>query len=162
MSQSKQKKRLTIPKITDGTFIPTAVKSSPVFGTAISVLEGTSVTLVYRFPSEGNHMLNPTLSETSTCKWWPCCNPIAETTIPTITQGNKYRSITGVGMVNFTISNLQPTDSGNYCCSAEISKPLECYSLRVVKGMCCTSYYWLSMDFVQCTCHHKVGRNMKG
>ncbi|XP_071242728.1 uncharacterized protein [Salvelinus alpinus] len=111
-----------------------AVKSSPVFGTAISVLEGTSVTLVYRFPSEENHMLYTTLSETSTCKWWSCCNPIAATTLST----NKYRCITRDGMVNFTILDLQPADSGNYCCRAATStvlnKPLEFYSLRVVKG----------------------------
>ncbi|XP_024232907.1 uncharacterized protein LOC112216969 isoform X2 [Oncorhynchus tshawytscha] len=115
-----------------------AARFSPVFGTEISVLEGTSVTLVCRFPSEKNYILYTTLSETSPCKRWSCCNPIAVTTIPTITQENKYRCITGVEMVNFTILNLQPADSGNYCCSAAIStglnKPSEFYSLRVVKG----------------------------
>ncbi|XP_035604772.2 mucin-4-like, partial [Oncorhynchus keta] len=115
-----------------------AARFSPVFGTEISVLEGTSVTLVCRFPSEENHILYTTLSETSPCKWWSCFNPIAVTTIPTIAQENNYRCITGVEMVNFTILNLQPADSGNYCCRAAIStvlnKPSEFYSLRVVKG----------------------------
>ena len=99
----------------------------------------------------------------STCKWWSCCNHIADTTI---TQENKCRCISGVVMVNFTILDLKPADSGSYCCRAEISSglnsPLEVYSLGVVKGMCCTSYYWLSMDFVQCRCHHTVERDMKG
>ncbi|CAB1346253.1 unnamed protein product, partial [Coregonus sp. 'balchen'] len=101
--------------------------SSPVFGTEISVLEGTSVTLVCRYI--GAKKLDTCWSRT--CGTFQCTDPIKE-------DQSKYKVNAGDGTVKFTILNIQPVDSGSYCCRVEIpgwfNDFKQFYRLRVVKG----------------------------
>ncbi|KAK6314807.1 hypothetical protein J4Q44_G00143360 [Coregonus suidteri] len=100
--------------------------SSPVFGTEISVLEGTSVTLVCRYL--GAKKLDKCWSRASGT--FQCTDPIKE-------EQSKYKVNAGDGTVNLTILNLQPADSGSYCCTVNVpisfNDLIQIYSLRVVK-----------------------------
>ncbi|CAB1345908.1 unnamed protein product, partial [Coregonus sp. 'balchen'] len=97
-----------------------AAMSSPVFGTEISVLEGTSVTLVCRYL--GAKKLDTCWSRASGT--FQCTDPIKE-------EQSKYKVNAGDGTVNLTILNLKPADSGSYCWLNDLK---QIYSLRVVKG----------------------------
>lgn len=105
--------------------------SSPVFGTEISVLEGTAVTLVCSY-------LWGIKLETCwgrTCGIFQCTDPIKE-------DQSKYEVNAGDRTVNLTILNLKPADSVSYCCRVNVpgwfNDLKQSYSLRVVKGKCCS------------------------
>lgn len=99
--------------------------SSPEFGTEISVLEGTSVTLVCTFLGD---------IKLETC-WDRTCGSF-QCTDPRMEDQSKYKINAQVGTANLTILKLQPTDRGSYCCRVNDLKQF--YSLRVVKGKCCS------------------------
>uniref|UniRef100_A0A4W5MF57 Ig-like domain-containing protein n=1 Tax=Hucho hucho TaxID=62062 RepID=A0A4W5MF57_9TELE len=120
-----------------------AAMSSPVFGTEISVLEGTSVTLVCRYLADKK-------LETCwgrTCGTFQCTDPIKE-------DQSKYNVNAGDRTVNLTILKLQPTDGGSYCCRVNVpgwfNDLKQFYSLRIVKGKCCTlhntGYQWVLLS----------------
>ncbi|XP_071188651.1 uncharacterized protein [Salvelinus alpinus] len=104
-----------------------AAMSSPVFGTEISVLEGTSVTLVCTY--RGDKKLETCWGRS--CVTFQCTDPIKE-------NQSKYKINAEVGTVNLTILKLQPTDGGSYCCRVNVhgwfNGLKQIYSLRVVKG----------------------------
>ncbi|XP_064795736.1 C-type mannose receptor 2-like [Oncorhynchus masou masou] len=106
-----------------------AAMSSPVFGTEVSVLEGTSVTLVCTYL--GDKKLETCWDRT--CGTFQCTDPIME-------DQSKYNINAEVGTVNLTILKLQPTDRGSYCCrvyvpgSGWFNDLKQFYSLKVVKG----------------------------
>ncbi|XP_031687223.1 uncharacterized protein LOC109896384 isoform X3 [Oncorhynchus kisutch] len=104
-----------------------AAMSSPVFGTEISVLDGTSVTLVCTY-------LGDKTFETS---WGRYCG-LFQFTDPIMEDKSKYKINAEVGTVNLTILKLQPTDRGSYCCRVYVpgwfNDLKQFYSLRVVKG----------------------------
>ncbi|XP_036814365.1 C-type mannose receptor 2 [Oncorhynchus mykiss] len=104
-----------------------AAMSSPVFGTEISVLEGTSVTLVCTYLGD---------KKLKTC-WGRGCG-FVKCTDPIMEDKSKYKINAEVGRVNLTILKLQPTDRGSYCCRVDVpgffNDLKQFYSLRVVKG----------------------------
>ncbi|XP_064795166.1 uncharacterized protein LOC135515420 [Oncorhynchus masou masou] len=104
-----------------------AAMSSPVFGTEISVLEGTSVTLVCTYLG---------VKKLSTC-WGRTCGTF-QCTDPIMEDKSKYKINAEVGTVNLTILKLQPTDRGSYCCRVDVpgwfNDLKQFYSLKVVKG----------------------------
>ncbi|XP_045578471.1 uncharacterized protein [Salmo salar] len=104
-----------------------AAMSSPVFGTEISVLEGTSVTLVCTYHLD---------KKLETC-WGRSCGSFPFTD-PIKENKSKYKINAEVGRVNLTILKLQPRDRGSYCCRVKIpgwfNDLKQFYSLRVVKG----------------------------
>lgn len=117
--------------------------SSPVFGTEISVLEGTAVTLVCSY-------LWDRKLETCwgrTCGTFQCTDPIEE-------DQSKYEVNAGDRTVNLTILNLKPADSVSYCCRVHVpgwfNDLKQSYSLRVVKGKCCSlqtiGYQWVLLS----------------
>lgn len=117
--------------------------SSPVFGTEISVLEGTSVTLVCTY--HWDKKLETCWGRS--CGSFPFTDPIKE-------NKSKYKINAEVGTVNLTILKLQPRDRGSYCCRVKIpgwfNDLKQFYSLRVVKGKCCslhnTGYQWVLLS----------------
>ncbi|CAB1345911.1 unnamed protein product [Coregonus sp. 'balchen'] len=113
--------------------------SSPVFGTEISVLEGTSVTLVCTYP--GAKKLDKCWSRASGT--FQCTDPIKE-------EQSKYKVNAGDGTVNLTILNIQPADSGSYCCTVNVPRwfndLIQIYSLRVVKVCSLTKSVLLVMS----------------
>ncbi|XP_052316288.1 secretory phospholipase A2 receptor-like [Oncorhynchus keta] len=105
-----------------------AAMSSPVFGTEVSVLEGTSVTLVCTYLG---------VKKLETC-WGRGCG-FVQCTDPIMEDQSKYNINAEVGTVNLTILKLQPTDRGSYCCRVYVPGMFndlkQFYSLKVVK--CC-------------------------
>uniref|UniRef100_A0A673Z2W1 C-type lectin domain-containing protein n=1 Tax=Salmo trutta TaxID=8032 RepID=A0A673Z2W1_SALTR len=103
-----------------------AAMSSPVFGTEISVLEGTSVTLVCSYL--GDRKLETCWGRT--CGTFQCTDPMEDQ--------SKYKINSEVGTVNLTILNLKPADSVSYCCRVYVpgwfNDLKQFYSLRVVKA----------------------------
>ncbi|XP_042167522.1 secretory phospholipase A2 receptor-like isoform X1 [Oncorhynchus tshawytscha] len=104
-----------------------AAMSSPVFGTEISVLEGTSVTLVCTYLGD---------KKFETC-WGRYCG-LYQCTDPIMEDKSKYKINAEVGTMNLTILKLQPTDRGSYCCRVYVpgwfNDLKQFYSLKVVKG----------------------------
>nr|XP_046184433.1 secretory phospholipase A2 receptor-like isoform X2 [Oncorhynchus gorbuscha] len=101
--------------------------TSPVFGTEVSVLEGTSVTLVCTYLGDKN---------IKTC-WGRSCG-FVQCTDTIMEDKSKYKINAEVGTVNLTILKLQPTDRGSYCCRVYVpgwfNDLKQFYSLKVVKG----------------------------
>nr|XP_029523150.1 C-type mannose receptor 2-like [Oncorhynchus nerka] len=104
-----------------------AAMSSPVFGTEVSVLKGTSVTLVCTYLGD---------KKIETC-WGRSCGTF-QCTDPIMEDKSKYKINAEVGTVNLTILKLQPTDRGRYCCRVYVpgwfNDLKQFYSLKVVKG----------------------------
>uniref|UniRef100_A0A8C7MT01 Ig-like domain-containing protein n=1 Tax=Oncorhynchus kisutch TaxID=8019 RepID=A0A8C7MT01_ONCKI len=92
---------------------------------SISVLDGTSVTLVCTY-------LGDKTFETS---WGRYCG-LFQFTDPIMEDKSKYKINAEVGTVNLTILKLQPTDRGSYCCRVYVpgwfNDLKQFYSLRPI------------------------------
>uniref|UniRef100_A0AAZ3QUQ9 Secretory phospholipase A2 receptor-like n=2 Tax=Oncorhynchus tshawytscha TaxID=74940 RepID=A0AAZ3QUQ9_ONCTS len=130
-------------------FLLLAVRASPVLMAEVSVLEGSSVTLLCGY-SVKDHGYNTCWGRNCYYNYWGecgCSEPRVIKKAAISPNDPKKYSLSGEKL---TISNLQLKDRGSYCCCVDIASVFsrdytEYYNLKVVKG--CERNLMKGVDF---------------